>query len=219
MSDTMPPGSPSGWAGGGIHMNMVRRHTVTIIVAMVTAAATAGGTAIAGQIINADKLNGYRADQLIRAAERHRDGGVLRTSRGTPTAQILSVNITAPKRGYLVMTASSDVFLAGGTRGVVTSETTTCFLELNGVEIVSSQRTMRLEQNDGNSDNESNCATNSAWPVASGQHTVRLMAQVGGSTIYDEASLDVIYVPFNGKGNVPDPEPVQPPATAGIGNA
>ena len=201
-------------------MNMVRRHTVTIIVAMVTAAATAGGTAIAGQIINADKLNGYRADQLIRAAERHRDGGLLRTSRrGDGGSQILSVNITAPKRGYLVMTASSDVFLAGGTRGLITSETTTCFLELNGVKIVSSQRTMLLEQNDGNSDNESNCATNSAWPVASGQHTVRLMAQVGGSTIYDEASLDVIYVPFNGKGNVPDPEPVQPPAAAGIGNA
>lgn len=201
-------------------MNMVRRHTVTIIVAMVTAAATAGGTAIAGQIINADKLNGYRADQLIRAAERHRDGGLLRTSRrGGGGSQILSVNITAPKRGYLVMTASSDVFLAGGTRGVITSETTTCFLDLNGVEIISSQRTMLLEQNDGNSDNESNCATNAAWPVASGQHTVRLMAQVGGSTIYDEATLNVIYVPFNGKGNVPDPEPVQPPATAGIGNA
>ena len=63
-------------------MNIVRRHTATIVVAMVTAAATAGGTAIAGQIINADKLEGYRADQLIRAAEKHRNGGVLRSARG-----------------------------------------------------------------------------------------------------------------------------------------
>jgi hypothetical protein len=199
-------------------MNSVRKHAATIVVAMVTAAATAGGTAIAGQIINADKLNGYRADQLIRAAEKHRDGGVLRSARGKGGSQILSVNVTAPKRGYLVMAASSDVFLPGGARGVITSEISTCFLDLNGVEIVSSQRTMRLEADDGNSDNESNCATNSAWPVASGQHTVRLMAQSSGSTIYDEASLNVLYVPFNGKGNVPDPEPVQPPAAAGIGN-
>jgi hypothetical protein len=201
-------------------MNIVRRHTATIVVAMVTAAATAGGTAIAGQIINADKLNGYRADQLIRAAEKHRDGALVRTSRrGDGATQILSVNITAPKRGYLVMAASSDVFLTGATRGVGTAVSTTCFLALNGAEITSSRRTMRLEQPDGNSDNESNCATNSAWPVAAGSHSVQLAGQAGGSTIYDEASLNVIYVPFNGKGNVPDPEPVQPPAAAGIGNA
>ena len=50
--------------------------------------------------------------------------------------------------GYLVMAASSDVFLPGGGRGVVTAEVSTCFLELNGVDIVSSQRTMRLEAND-----------------------------------------------------------------------
>jgi hypothetical protein len=44
------------------------------------------------------------------------------------------------------------------------------------------------------------------------------MAQSGGSVIHDEASLNVVYVSFNGRGNVPDPEPVQPPAAAGVGN-
>jgi hypothetical protein len=184
-------------------MRTIRTHITTIAVAFVIAAVTAGGAAVAGQIINADKLNGYQANQLIRAATKRQDGAPLKTVRRGGPDEILATSITAPKRGYLSVVASSDVFLTGAFRGGPLF--VSCWIGLDGGYIEASVRQFTL---DDAGDAENNCATNATWPVASGQHQVQLMSDGGG--IFDEASLDVIYVPFGKTGQVPDPEPVPP---------
>ena len=192
----------------------VRTHLTTIVVAMVVAAVTAGGAAVAGQIVNADKVDGYHANQLTRASRAVSNGVPLRARRGD-SGTVLTADISAPKKGFLVISASSDVwapnFLRGGTQFSYD-----CWIGMDEGYLNASVRTSQV---DPSADGEDNCATNIAWPVASGQHEVRLEYDTGGTVIFDESALDVVYVPFNGTGKVPDPKPVDGIKKPALGNS
>jgi hypothetical protein len=181
-------------------MNL-RGHAATIVIAAVTAAVVGGGAAVAGRLVNADRLQGYAANQLIRAAGVHKGP----TVEGDGT--LATVSITAPRNGYLLIVASTYAFRANAepTPGVGA-----CELKLDGVLLADSYRAVHLEGNGtaGNA-NEIPCATNIMWPVASGQHSVRFVSRQSDATqtFFADNDLDVVFVPFNGIGKVPAPAP------------
>ena len=86
-------------------MDKIRRHLTTIVVAFVTASVAAGGTAAVAAVINAKKLNGYSANQLIRVSSKRTTGAI----RPAPTATLTTTSIKAPRKGYLVIDASSAI--------------------------------------------------------------------------------------------------------------
>src|SRR4249920_2524455 len=86
-------------------MDGIKRHLTTIVVAFVTATVAAGGTAAVAAVINANKLNGYAANQLIRVSSKRITSAINPTTRAT----LGSSSIKAPKKGYLVIDASSAI--------------------------------------------------------------------------------------------------------------
>lgn len=166
-------------------LGFVRKHGSTFVIAIVVSALFAAGPAIAGGL-NAKRLNGYRAKQLIRVAENHINNNALLGTAADAT--VISTTISAPKDGYLVIIASSDVF---------GSNYSNCWLTLDSVALTASERTMTPD--------EDNCATDSAWPVAKGTHAVSLMADPDIGDTYDETTIEVLYVPFGATGSVPVP--------------
>jgi hypothetical protein len=170
---------------------------MTIAITVVVSGVLAVGPAIAAvRTINATKLNGYKANQLIRVAESHINNNAVVGPATNAVAR--SVTIYAPKNGYLVMTASSDVYGS--------PDTDTCELRLDGTITLSA------------SDTESNCGTDSAWPVAKGTHTVDFVAtNPAAGVIYDETTLEVMFVPFDAYGSVPIPVAPSAPSAADSG--
>jgi hypothetical protein len=145
-----------------------------------------------GMLTGADVGDGTLTggDLLIRAATASDDSSAL--SGTSAVSQVLATTITAPARGYLMMVAGSDVY-----GDFVGSD---CWLAVDGAEFNPSERVL------GNNSNvdEVDCATNGAVVVNAGAHTVQLMADPGSSSvIFDESTLDVIFVPFNSTGGVP----------------
>lgn len=185
----------------------IRKHLTTIVVAFVTALVAAGGTAAAARLINADRLNGYPANALNRVAASHKDNNSI--SGDGSTHIIRKVSIKAPKNGYLVITASTDGYLSTGSSGYAN-----CWIELDGTELSSSERSQEYYDTGSNENDESDCATNVGWPVKAGKHSVRFKGDPTTGVIYDESSLTVQFVPFNGAGLVPTPLPPSRPQRA-----
>jgi hypothetical protein len=178
-------------------MNRIRKHLTTVVVAFVTASVAAGGTAAVAAIINADKLNGYAANQLVRQA------GTNKVSTVDPfsgIATITTTTITAPKKGFLVVTASTKV---DDSLGAVDAGVS-CWLTLDGAELSSTRRTVSLSP--GNALIYQTCGTNVAWPVGAGVHKVRLVGDANGlAAVFGPSNVSVLFEPFNGSGKVPTP--------------
>ncbi len=182
----------------------IRRYLVTIVVAFATASVAAGGTAFA-IIANADKVDGYHANQLTRLARSSTTGPALSGTDGI----VRTARITAPKRGFLFIVASSDVF------NFTSTDFVNCWVNLDGTQLTSSVRSIELDG--GVSNQEENCNTDASWPVGPGLHTVTFEGDdVNADTTFDESTLEVLYVPFNGKGAVP--VPVNPTSVNTAGN-
>lgn len=142
--------------------------------------------------LNADRLDGKSANDLIRVASAKDDDNARVGSNGV----VLTTSITAPTAGFLVIDASSDVF------NKFTSTFATCFIRVDGTVDVPSDRAMQLN---GTTNNEEDCATNTVVPVAAGVHTVNLEAGFISSadTTFDESTLTALFVPFSGSGATP----------------
>ena len=117
-------------------MDGIKRHLTTIIVAFVTATVAAGGTAGVAAVVNANKLNGYRANQLIRVSSKRTTAIV----NPLNTATIGTTSIQAPKKGYLVIEASSAIDDGlGAIDGVVS-----CWLTLDGKKLTTTVRNLSV---------------------------------------------------------------------------
>jgi hypothetical protein len=176
-------------------MDGIRRHLTTIVVAFVTAMVAAGGTAAVAGVINANKLNGYTANQLIRVATANsKTGGISSGSLGTAT-------IKAPGKGYLVIDASSAIDDTIG----FTDGTMGCWVTLDGKELTASARQFSVSP--GNALYDQSCTTNIAWPVAKGTHTVTLVGDNPGGLLatFGPTTISVLFEPFNGAGRLPTP--------------
>ena len=143
-------------------------------------------------VVNATKVDGYDASSIIRFAYAADDDDALVGTSGT----ILSTTITAPTRGWLHIVASSDVF------NYTAANSPACNLDVDGTNIAASFRTIGLNTAAGAQ--EENCATDAGYLSCGGTHTVTFEASgVGAATVFDEASLEVIFTPFNGAGSPP----------------
>jgi hypothetical protein len=144
---------------------------------------------------NADKLDGLDANGVARVAHVGVTGLALEGKSGTA----VSTTIQAPATGFLLITASSDVQRAlGGVNAV------NCFISLDGTEVRSSERTIALDGSGTGVQGESDCATSATVPVAAGTHTVALVADlVATGTLFDEADISALFVPFDGTGAPP----------------
>ena len=139
--------------------------------------------------LNADLLDGLQGNSLTRFAYNTDDNNALVGASGT----VISTTITAPTRGWLRITASSDVF---GTA----ASATVCNLDVDGTNIASSFRTIAFE----GSAFEDDCSTNAGYFTCGGTHTVSLEASfVAATTTYDEANIEVTFHPYDGSGNRP----------------
>ena len=185
-------------------LQALKKNATTIVISIVVAGSFAAGPAIAAAI-NAKTLNGYKANQLIRVAQNSIDNNSL---IGTGAeANVISTSITAPENGTLVVTASSDVY--GG------PDTDTCTITLDGTQLNAADRTFKLTTDNS----EGNCNTDIAWPVGAGLHTLALVATNPATGVtYDESTIEVTFIPFNGSGQLPTPVPPTAPTHAGANN-
>jgi hypothetical protein len=185
-------------------LGSIRKHLATIVVAFVTATVASGGAALA-IVANADKVDGYHANQLLRLSRSAINDNAIVGDGAARVAR--QVGIKAPKRGFLFIVASSDVFGAASFGS--------CWIRLDGTDLSSSERTYQL----GTGNTEENCGTDIAWPVAAGTHAVQFRADPATGVTFDETTLEVLFVPFNGNGKVPSPvAPSQPVGAASAGN-
>jgi hypothetical protein len=143
--------------------------------------------------VNADAVDGYHADELVRFAGAHEDNDALVGVSGIAA----TVEITAPRGGYLVISASSDVY------NYDSLDDLRCEIEVNGSEIDSSTRQIQLSDADNNA--EEDCSTDAYYTtVLGGDFTVDFtFTDVNVHTVVDETVLNVIYIPFGGEGNTP----------------
>jgi hypothetical protein len=142
-------------------------------------------------VANADTVDGFHADDLVRSAFSQIDNDALVGPSGPATVR--STTIDAPTTGFLLVNAGSDVF-GGPTTG-------RCGIRINGTLVLSSEREWQLAA--GNS--EEDCTTETTAQVPAGTHTVDLFAVngVAAGARYDEAELQVLFVPFGSTGTQP----------------
>lgn len=172
-----------------------RSTVLTIAAAALALSAVATTGYAAGRITGADITDKTLGpdDVMVRVASAQVDNGA--ATGVTGTQPLLRVTVQAPTKGYLVVTASSDVFNIGVLTGAE------CWVDLGGKYAFGSSRFISLDEA-GN--NEENCATNITIPVAGGRHVVRFMASIQSPDLmFGATSLQAEFVPFNGTGGRP----------------
>jgi hypothetical protein len=158
-------------------------------------ATTAATAATAG---DSDTVDGLDANELTRVAYEVATFSAF-TGDGATNGDILSTSITAPVDGFLIISASSDVFFYSTDSG-----TLGCGLELDGATVASATR--QIELNGGTAVNqEEDCDTETVVPVMAGDHTVAFVTRFtpASGVVFDESTLWALFVPFDGAGNTP----------------
>jgi hypothetical protein len=138
---------------------------------------------------NADTLNGYAANGLVRVARVHPGGTALTTSDAT----VATVSITAPAAGFVMLQA--DYSIAG--TGCPCSTFALLRDNVTGA-LIPNYRGTRVEA-DGNYQGG---AIVYVFPVTAGVRTFDLRAKklVGTSVTIDSPTLQALYVPFGSTG-------------------
>jgi hypothetical protein len=174
------------------------KHADTADTAGVAGSATTATTATtAGSATTASNVAGFAPNALTRVATAYDDNNA-HTFSTNSTANVLNTSINAPKAGFLFITAGSDVY-GGGSDG----RDSTCWITLEGTEFSPSERDIQL---DDTVNHEENCQTEATIAVSAGDHAVAFRASADGSVDsvnYDESTLNVLYVPFDGGGGSP----------------
>jgi hypothetical protein len=153
--------------------------------------------------LNADRVDGWHANHLSRAAFASTDNvdesGFVVDDEGNGTGDLLTVPISAPRSGMLLITASAESHLTG-----VTTSLYVCDLTVDGADVPGTKRYVQLTDNGGEENDEPNCATNGGFLVDGGEHTVALRV-VGRQepVLFEGATLQVQYVAFDGDGSRP----------------
>jgi hypothetical protein len=144
--------------------------------------------------LNADRVDGKHANQLIRVASFAGPSPLPNGTDGT----VATTNITAPAPGFLVIDAGSDLF------NPIQFDVVRCGIEVDNATAPGSERFMELNAPQS-VNQEEDCSTNTVVPVSAGQHKIDLQASLVDSpnTIWEDTALSAIYVPFGGAGAPP----------------
>ncbi len=145
---------------------------------------------------DADMLDGLDANQLSRVAYAVATNDAW-VGDGT-NGDILTTTINAPIDGFLVISASSDVF------SYSVDDSPGCAIELNDAVVSSSRRQIEVNGT-GSVNREEDCSTQTVVPVMAGDHEVSFVTTLSPATgvTYDESALTVMFVPFDAQGNPP----------------
>jgi hypothetical protein len=109
----------------------------------------------------------------------------------------VSTTIEAPTSGFLVINAGADVF------NYSANDFVDCLVEVNETIQGTSRRSIELNATD-QVNREENCSTQVTVQVAAGTHKVDFEgAGVAVGTGFDEAVLQVTFIPFGGDGTQP----------------
>jgi hypothetical protein len=138
--------------------------------------------------LNADRVDGFHANQLIRAA--HAQSADLADADGAA----LTVEIVAPANGILIMGAAVD---AQGD-----FDAYNCFLAVDGNPIVGSvmHSTLHFAGTVHTVNSDENCSTTGGAVVDKGTHEVALMIGDLDLGALLNGSLWAMFVPFDGTG-------------------
>ena len=197
----------------------LRQHTETIVVAMITAAVTAAAPAVAHGVHaafahNADKVDGYHANQLVRASYKATVDHIDDFSSGTFTS-IVSKDVKAPKKGILLITATFnaewDATSAANTAALLES-----ILTVNGATLPGYGLPVRHEVLDHSEaadiwDSQS-VTLLGAKAVSKGTHNVALQVRRSSGTALthiERGFITVLYVPFGNAGTAGVLSPVR----------
>lgn len=151
--------------------------------------------------VDADRLDGFDANELIRASFDTVDSGALLGTDGVAA----ETTMVAPTDGILIIRASSDVESSS------TGDTIFCEIQMNGDLINSSRRAVHVDFPDQPVDI---CATDTAVEVEAGTHTIEyVFSGLLATSVVDQAVVTVLYVPFSGSAPSivapPPPPPVE----------
>jgi hypothetical protein len=158
---------------------------------------------VEGTASNSEKLQGRPASGITRAASF--ETGQTLTQPGGPAGMIIpaaSVKITAPTPGWLIIDAGSDMRRPAGEALVG------CGLRVGAENVTGSGRQVRLTGAPGHGF----CQTSGRFQVASGEHTVTLLAATAADQGVEFRSRSVVvqFVPFDGSGAGLAPDQIGP---------
>ena len=142
--------------------------------------------------LNADRIDGYHAAELVRV-------GYGSTADAADTnGAAATATITAPGPGLLVMSGTIE---ASG----LPSDGYFCRLKVDGTEVTGTVMASTLHSAGGDHTNnaDENCATTGVYPVDAGQHAVTFHISSQNTAFFGGASVWALYVPFDGTGNPP----------------
>ncbi len=145
--------------------------------------------------LNADRVDGLSAHQLIRVAHAATDSVDEAIFGGGFEADVLTVTVKAPRDGFLVIDAAIDAF---GTA----FDDFGCRLAVDDTYVTGTLIGSRVHSAGGDHtiNSEENCSPTGVQQVTAGTHTVAFQI-VGRNTVnFSRASLWAMYVPFDGEG-------------------
>lgn len=150
--------------------------------------------------VNADRVDGFDAHEIVRASYDQTDSLALAGTDGVAA----ETTMIAPTDGMLIIHASSHVETSS------TGDSISCEIDVDGIVVAASRRGVHVDFPDQPVDV---CATDVAVEVEAGTYTIeyRFFGLLVNSVV-NEAALTVLYVPFHG--SLPDlsvPAPPSPP--------
>jgi hypothetical protein len=157
--------------------------------------------------LNADRVDGFHANSLVRVAHDETDDVDETAVFGsTDNGDILSTQITAPEPGLLFIVGGVDGWLSG----TVAGDTYECGLWVNNNLVAGTFRSVTLGDDAGHTSNGGeDCSTNGVQEVTAGTWTVDLHVSGRNNSMpqerFDGASLQVLFVPFGADGTEPSP--------------
>lgn len=152
--------------------------------------------------LNADRLDNFHASHLVRAAHGFTDNAP------NVNGEVVTATITAPRPGLLLINGGVDTGLSNDGAPV---DYYNCKLTVNGIAVPGSERWAHLHMPDSQTEvvnGSEDCTTEGAKAVGAGTHTVAFRVDsldTAASSVLVEASVWVIWVPFDGNGNSPTP--------------
>ncbi len=151
-------------------------------------------------LLNVDRVDNRHANELIRVEHTISPEIDEAIFNGSSAADLLTLHITAPRRGTLVIGAGTDASGAA-------DDHYTCTVKLNGFLVPGANRTARVHWFGLNhTDNsQEDCHTTTATDVDAGTHKIDFHVFGRNTVAFHSAALWVMYVPFDGTGAVPIP--------------
>jgi hypothetical protein len=146
--------------------------------------------------VNADKVDGFNAQQLAPRAVWGAIDDVPDFRSGQSSYSLFATQtLVAPAPGTIIVTGS-----VSGWATVLTI--LGCQVRINGVAVTGSHRVLSLSD-ETVATRSGACSTNGAMNVPAGTYEIAMRVETLSTTLLFDASIQAIWIPFDGNGNTP----------------